>query len=82
MLLLFQSKRNHFSLEFCPRPPNVYLFCSQGEVDETAIDVNLSGSLAFDSIVLRYIPSYYHQMPLKLGVLNGETKLSGSLLRP
>ncbi|XP_027329428.1 uncharacterized protein LOC113845923 isoform X1 [Abrus precatorius] len=56
--------------------------CPEGEEDETAIDVNLSGSLAFDNIVLRYIPSYYHQMPLKLGVLNGETKLSGSLLRP
>ncbi|TKY58188.1 hypothetical protein E2542_SST15244 [Spatholobus suberectus] len=56
--------------------------CPEGEEDETAIDVNFSGSLAFDNIVLRYIPSYYHQMPLKLGVLNGETKLSGSLLRP
>ncbi|XP_020203258.1 uncharacterized protein LOC109788835 isoform X2 [Cajanus cajan] len=56
--------------------------CPEGEEDETAIDVNFSGNLAFDNIVLRYIPSYYHQMPLKLGVLNGETKLSGSLLRP
>nr|KYP39246.1 hypothetical protein KK1_039459 [Cajanus cajan] len=65
-----------------PTPTNVFLFCSQGEEDETAIDVNFSGNLAFDNIVLRYIPSYYHQMPLKLGVLNGETKLSGSLLRP
>lgn len=51
-------------------------------MDETAIDVNLSGSLAFDNIVLRYMPSYYHQMPLKLGMLNGETKLSGALLKP
>lgn len=51
-------------------------------MDETAIDVNLSGSLSFDNIVLRYMPSYYHQMPLKLGVLNGETKLSGALLKP
>ncbi|KAK7384787.1 hypothetical protein VNO78_30489 [Psophocarpus tetragonolobus] len=56
--------------------------CPEGEEDETAIDVNFSGSLAIDNIVLRYIPSYYHQMPLKLGVLNGETKLSGSLLKP
>ncbi|CAL5206377.1 unnamed protein product [Lathyrus oleraceus] len=56
--------------------------CPEGEVDETAIDVNLSGSLAFDNIVLRYMPSYYHQMPLKLGMLNGETKLSGALLKP
>jgi len=70
-------------LEFLsPTPTNVYLFCLQGEDDETAIDVNFSGSMAFDNIVLRYMPSHYHQMPLKLGVLNGETKLSGSLLRP
>lgn len=58
------------------------MFCSQGEEDESAIDVNLSGSLAFEKIMLRYIPNYHHQMPLKFGVLNGETKLSGSLLRP
>ncbi|RDY09726.1 hypothetical protein CR513_05851, partial [Mucuna pruriens] len=56
--------------------------CPEGEEDETAIDVNFSGSFAFDNIVLRYVPSYYHQLPLKLGILNGETKLSGSLLRP
>ncbi|XP_040865035.1 protein TIC236, chloroplastic isoform X2 [Glycine max] len=56
--------------------------CPEGEEDETSIDVNFSGSLAIDNIVLRYIPSSYQQMPLKLGVLNGETKLSGSLLRP
>lgn len=54
----------------------------QGEDDETAIDVNFSGSLAIDKIMLRYIPSYYHLMSLKLGDLNGETKVSGSLLRP
>ncbi|KAK7283049.1 hypothetical protein RIF29_12289 [Crotalaria pallida] len=56
--------------------------CPEGEEDETAIDVNLSGSLAFEKILLRYLPSYHHLMPLKFGVLNGETKLSGSLLRP
>ncbi|XP_057423582.1 protein TIC236, chloroplastic-like [Lotus japonicus] len=56
--------------------------CPEGEEDETAIDVNLSGSLAIDNILPRYIPSNFHQMPLKLGVLNGETKLSGSLLKP
>ncbi|RYQ90040.1 hypothetical protein Ahy_B09g096350 isoform A [Arachis hypogaea] len=56
--------------------------CPEGEEDETAIDVNLSGSLAFEKILLRYLPNYHHQMPLKFGVLNGETKLSGALLRP
>lgn len=54
----------------------------QGEEDETAIDANFSGSLAFDKIVPRYIPSHYHPVPLKLGDLNGETRVSGSLLRP
>ncbi|KAF7817205.1 uncharacterized protein G2W53_031174 [Senna tora] len=56
--------------------------CPEGEEDETAIDVNFSGSLAIDKIMLRYIPSYYQLMSLKLGDLNGETKVSGSLLRP
>ncbi|KAF7830224.1 uncharacterized protein G2W53_012557 [Senna tora] len=56
--------------------------CPEAEEDETAIDANFSGSLAFDKIVLRYIPNYDNLMPLKLGDLNGETKLSGSLLRP
>ncbi|XP_027356890.1 uncharacterized protein LOC113866209 [Abrus precatorius] len=56
--------------------------CSEAEDDETAIDANFSGSLAFEKILLRYIPSYHHLMPLKFGDLNGDTKLSGSLLRP
>ncbi|KAK7311846.1 hypothetical protein RJT34_10254 [Clitoria ternatea] len=56
--------------------------CSEAEDDETAIDANFSGSLASENIMLRYIPSYHHLMPLKFGVLNVDTKLSGSLLRP
>ncbi|KAI4316260.1 hypothetical protein L6164_024257 [Bauhinia variegata] len=56
--------------------------CPEGEEDETAIDVNFSGNLAFDKILLRYVPSYEHLMSLKLGDLSGETKLSGSLLKP
>ncbi|TKY74672.1 hypothetical protein E2542_SST03435 [Spatholobus suberectus] len=56
--------------------------CSEAEDDETAIDANFSGSLAFEKFMLRYIPSYHHLMPLKFGVLNENTKLSGSLLRP
>ncbi|KAL5144978.1 hypothetical protein HKD37_06G015148 [Glycine soja] len=56
--------------------------CSEAENDETAIDANFSGSLAFEKIMLRYIPSYHHLMPLKFGVLSENTKLSGSLLRP
>ncbi|KAK4277119.1 hypothetical protein QN277_015167 [Acacia crassicarpa] len=60
---------------------NVWV-CPEGEEDEAAIDVNFSGSLEFDKIMLRYMPSYHRFMPLKLGNINGETKLSGSLLRP
>ncbi|XP_050388315.1 protein TIC236, chloroplastic isoform X2 [Argentina anserina] len=56
--------------------------CPEGEVDDTSMDVNFSGSMCFDKIVHRYIPGYLQLMPLKLGDLNGETKLSGSLLRP
>ncbi|XP_062019839.1 protein TIC236, chloroplastic isoform X2 [Rosa rugosa] len=56
--------------------------CPEGEVDDTSMDVNFSGSMCFDKILHRYIPGYLQLMPLKLGDLNGETKLSGSLLRP
>lgn len=58
------------------------IFFLQGEEDGAAIDVNFSGNPAIDKIMLRYIPSYYQPMSLKLGDLNGETKVSGSLLRP
>ena len=57
-------------------------FILQGEVDDTAIDVNFSGNLFFEKIMHRYIPGNLQLMPLKLGDLCGETKLSGSLLRP
>ncbi|XP_028802385.1 uncharacterized protein LOC114757483 isoform X2 [Neltuma alba] len=54
--------------------------CPEGEEDETALDVNFSGSLAIDKIMLRYMPSYFQSF--KLGDLNGETKVSGPLLKP
>ncbi|KAE9459175.1 hypothetical protein C3L33_08923, partial [Rhododendron williamsianum] len=56
--------------------------CPEGEVDDTAIDVNFSGNLWFDNIMQRYLPGYLQAMPFKLGDLIGETKVSGSLLRP
>ncbi|CAI0416944.1 unnamed protein product [Linum tenue] len=56
--------------------------CPEGEVDDKAIDVNFSGNLSSDKILDRYMPGYLQLMPLKLGELTGETKLSGSLLRP
>uniref|UniRef100_A0A1D1Y2C3 HPr kinase/phosphorylase n=1 Tax=Anthurium amnicola TaxID=1678845 RepID=A0A1D1Y2C3_9ARAE len=55
--------------------------CSDGEEDDSAMDVNLSGTISFDKVILRYLPSA-QLIPLKIGELNGETKLSGSLLRP
>ncbi|KAL8218910.1 hypothetical protein R6Q57_022283 [Mikania cordata] len=56
--------------------------CPEGEDDDTAMDVNLSGNLCFDKIMDQYVPGYNHLAPFKLGELNGETKLSGSLLKP
>uniref|UniRef100_A0A6N2NHD1 Translocation and assembly module TamB C-terminal domain-containing protein n=1 Tax=Salix viminalis TaxID=40686 RepID=A0A6N2NHD1_SALVM len=56
--------------------------CPEGEVDDAAIDVNFSGNFSSDKIMHRYIPEYLQSMPVKLGDLTGETKLSGSLLRP
>lgn len=56
--------------------------CPEGEYDDRAMDVNFSGNLCFDKIVDRYFPGYLRVMPLKFGHLNGETKLSGPLLRP
>ncbi|KAI3695763.1 hypothetical protein L1987_78763 [Smallanthus sonchifolius] len=56
--------------------------CPEGEDDDTAMDVNLSGSLCFDKIMDQYVPGYNHLVPFKFGDLNGETKLSGALLKP
>ena len=46
------------------------------------MDLNISGNISFDKIMHRYMPGYLDLMPLKLGLLNGETKVSGSLTRP
>lgn len=56
--------------------------CPEGEVDETAMDLNFSGNLNFDNITKRYLPGGPNFMPFTLGELNGETKVSGSLLKP
>ncbi|KZV19901.1 hypothetical protein F511_32243 [Dorcoceras hygrometricum] len=56
--------------------------CPEGEVDDTALDINFSGNIFFDRIIRRYIPGYHQAVPLKLEDLNGETQVSGSLLRP
>lgn len=54
----------------------------QGEVDDTALDVNFSGNISFDKVLDRYMPEYFNIGMLKLGDLTGETKLSGALLKP
>lgn len=54
----------------------------QGEVDDTALDVNFSGNISFDKVLHRYMPEYLNLGMLKLGDLTGETKLSGALLKP
>ncbi|XP_071723497.1 protein TIC236, chloroplastic-like [Rutidosis leptorrhynchoides] len=56
--------------------------CPEGEVDEAAVDVNFSGNFSFDKVMERYVPGYQQLMALKLGDISGETKLSGSLLKP
>lgn len=50
-------------------------------MDDSAIDVNLSGNMFFDKVIYRYFQNT-QLTPLKIGELNGETKLSGSLLKP
>jgi hypothetical protein len=54
----------------------------QGEVDEAAMDINLSGSFLLNNVLHRYIPGGIPLVPLKVGEINGDTRLSGSLLRP
>lgn len=55
--------------------------CPEGEVDDSAMDINLSGNLLFDKVIHHYSPGI-ELMPLSIGELHGETKLFGSLLKP
>ncbi|KAG8053184.1 hypothetical protein GUJ93_ZPchr0001g29271 [Zizania palustris] len=56
--------------------------CPEGEGDDSAMDINLSGSILLDKVLHRYIPRGIQPIPLKIGELNGETRLSGPLIRP
>ncbi|KAJ4794147.1 embryo defective 2410 [Rhynchospora pubera] len=56
--------------------------CPEGEIDEAAMDINLSGSFLLDKVLHRYIPGGIPLVPLKIGEINGDTRLSGALLRP
>uniref|UniRef100_A0A0E0BY57 Translocation and assembly module TamB C-terminal domain-containing protein n=1 Tax=Oryza meridionalis TaxID=40149 RepID=A0A0E0BY57_9ORYZ len=60
---------------------NVWI-CPEGEGDDSAMDINLSGSILLDKVLHRYVPGGIQLIPLKIGELNGETRLSGSLIRP
>ncbi|XP_039810202.1 protein SUBSTANDARD STARCH GRAIN 4, chloroplastic-like isoform X2 [Panicum virgatum] len=56
--------------------------CPEGGVDDSAMDINLSGTILLDKVLHRYIPGGIQLIPLKIGELNGETRLSGSLVKP
>ncbi|KAM7259217.1 hypothetical protein ACFE04_014958 [Oxalis oulophora] len=56
--------------------------CPEGEVDDAAVDVNFSGNFSFDKVMERYMPGYHQLLALKLGDISGETKFSGSLVKP
>ncbi|PKU85008.1 uncharacterized protein LOC110096282 isoform X2 [Dendrobium catenatum] len=56
--------------------------CPEGEVDDTAMDVNFSGKFLFDKVLQRYLAEGVQMIPFKIGEVNGETKLSGPILKP
>ncbi|XP_062194622.1 protein SUBSTANDARD STARCH GRAIN 4, chloroplastic-like isoform X1 [Phragmites australis] len=56
--------------------------CPEGGGDDSAMDINLSGSILLDKVLHRYIPGGIQLIPVKIGELNGETRLSGSFIRP
>ncbi|CAL4951973.1 unnamed protein product [Urochloa decumbens] len=56
--------------------------CPEGEGDDSAMDINLSGTILLDKVLHRYVPGGIQLIPVKIGELNGETRLSGSLIRP
>jgi hypothetical protein len=53
----------------------------QGEMDDSAVDFNFSGNVDFDNVVRHYLPNGIQAMPMKLGYVNGEAKVYGSILR-
>ncbi|CAO2199264.1 unnamed protein product [Urochloa humidicola] len=56
--------------------------CPEGEGDDSAMDINLSGTILLDKVLHRYVPGGIQLIPVKIGELNGETRLSGPLIRP
>lgn len=56
--------------------------CPEGEMDPTAVNVDLSGQVFFDSVVQNYLPASFKPSPVKLDYVHGEAKIHGSLLQP
>ncbi|KAG9459336.1 hypothetical protein H6P81_003844 [Aristolochia fimbriata] len=56
--------------------------CPEGEDDNSALDIKLSGKLSFDRVFGWYLPSDIQLLPLKIGEISGDTRLCGSLSRP
>ncbi|KAH9324119.1 hypothetical protein KI387_004297 [Taxus chinensis] len=56
--------------------------CQEGEMDENAVEVNFSGNVHFDNVVRHYALDAIQVIPVKLGDVNIEAKLFGSILRP
>ncbi|KAI5082263.1 hypothetical protein GOP47_0002006 [Adiantum capillus-veneris] len=56
--------------------------CPEGEVDTTAVNMDLSGLALFDSVVQNYLPASFKVSPIKLNYIHGEAKIQGSLLQP
>lgn len=81
--LIRMSSSGHLILQIvCYKVLVFFWDGEQGEVDDTALDVNFSGNVSFDKVLHRYMPEYLNLGPLKLGDLTGETKISGALLNP
>lgn len=55
--------------------------CPEGEMDDSAVDFNFSGNVDFDNVVKHFLPNGVQAMPMKLGYLNGEAKVYGSILK-
>ena len=51
-------------------------------MDSTAVNMDLSGQVFFDSVVQNYMPAKIRSSPVKLDFVHGEAKILGSLMQP
>ncbi|XP_057851125.2 protein SUBSTANDARD STARCH GRAIN 4, chloroplastic isoform X2 [Cryptomeria japonica] len=56
--------------------------CPEGDLDDNAVDVNFSGNVLFDNVLRHYTSDGIQKLPVKLGDVNIEAKVFGSILRP